>query len=87
MERNESIISIFAVEPASWRRADENASVQQVISFALQVQDVHKTHCITRAKLESLLNGTLCLCIYYILLYIVDVYSFIVLFITILYMY
>lgn len=34
-------------------------SVQDVVLFALQVQDVHKTHCITRAKLESLLNGML----------------------------
>jgi Ca2+-binding EF-hand superfamily protein len=32
-------------------------SVEDVVLFALQVQDVHKTHCITRAKLESLRNG------------------------------
>jgi hypothetical protein len=44
-------------------------SIEDVILFALQVQDVHKTHCITRAKLESLLNGMLlcvcvCVCVY-----------------------
>ena len=35
----------------------EYSSVNDVILFAMQVQDVHDTHCITRAKLESLLNG------------------------------